>query len=207
MAQKKSLSENVYEDLKARILYNHLKPGDMISEIELSEQYHVSRTPIRQAMQKLSDRGLVQIKDGVGTYVTFITQQDVIHAYEARNAVERIAAKTAMYRIAAHELDELERQFLLLRTQLSTGGYGASLDKVVGADWALHDLIVERSNNPLLGQMLEQINLIMRRYQYGHVSTFERAQEEHLTIVRMLREKDTDGLDKALDQHIRFQSI
>ena len=207
MMQKKSLSDSIYEDLKQKILLNHLRPGDLISETALVEQYYVSRTPIRQALQKLQDRGLVQIQDGVGTFVTFITHQDVTNAYEIRNAVERIACRTSIHKITDEELDTLESQFLQLKSQLSHGGYGASLDKIANTDWALHDLIVEKSDNFYLPMITERVNLVLRRYQYSYVSTFERALDEHLEIIDLIRKKDLELLDFALDKHIQFKPI
>lgn len=207
MKEKKNLSESIYDDLKQKILLNHLRPGELIAESALVERYFVSRTPIRQALQKLEDRGLVKIQDGVGTFVTFVTQSDVRNAYEIRNAAEKIAIRTSMYHITDEELDELEAQFLALKKQFSTGGFGASLDKIVAADWRLHDLIVERSENGFLPEITERINLILRRYQYSYVSTFERGIDEHLQIISLIRAKDLERLTQALDEHIRFKSI
>ena len=207
MKQKSNLSESIYNDLKQKILFNHLRPGEIISEMALVEQYYVSRTPIRQALQKLQDRGLVKIQDGVGTFVTFFTHEDVANAYEVRNAVEKIAARTAIYKITDAELDALEAQFLVLKSQLSRGGYGASLDKIASTDWALHDLIVEKSDNSYLSSITEQINLVLRRYQYAYVSIFDRALEEHLEIIAMIRKRDLEGLIQALDKHIQFNPI
>lgn len=207
MEHKKSLSEVIYEDLKKKILLNHLRPGDLISETALVEQYYVSRTPIRQALQKLQDRGLVQIRDGVGTFVTFLTHEDVANAYEIRNAVEKIACRTSIYKITKEELDDLESRFLQLKQQLSRGGYGASLDKIANADWDLHDLIVNKSNNTFLPLITERINLVLRRYQYSYVSTFENAIAEHLEIIALIRAKDQEGLIAAVDKHVQFKSI
>ena len=184
-----------------------MRPGDLISETALVEQYYVSRTPIRQALQKLQDRGLVQIRDGVGTFVTFLTHEDVANAYEIRNAVEKIACRTSIYKITKEELDDLESRFLQLKQQLSRGGYGASLDKIANADWDLHDLIVNKSNNTFLPLITERINLVLRRYQYSYVSTFENAIEEHLEIIALIRAKDLDGLVAAVDKHVQFKSI
>ena len=207
MSTKKSLSESIYEDLKRKILLNQLQPGDMISESALVEQYYISRTPIRQALKKLEDRGLVTIRDGVGTFVTFVTRKDVQNAYEIRNAVEKIAIQTSIHTITDEELDKLETQFMTLKKQFARGGYGASLDKIAKADWELHDLIVDRSENTFLPSVTEQVNLVLRRYQYTNVSTFERAIDEHLEILTCIRERDLEKVLQSLDNHIQFKPI
>lgn len=207
MNTKKSLSENVYEDLKQKILFNHLHPGDLLAESVLVNQYFISRTPIRQALKKLEDRGLVVIKDGVGTFVTYISPTDVRNAYEIRNAIEKIAIRTSIYNIQTEALEMLENEFHALKKQFSRGGYGAPLDKVAQIDWALHDLIVTKSDNAFLPIISERIDLILRRYQYANASTFERAIDEHLEIVSYIKARDLEKATQALDNHIQFKPI
>ena len=132
---KNNLSDTVFLDVRTEILFNRLHPGDMLSENELCGKYHVSRTPVRQALQRLAAAGLVEIRDGVGTFVTRITEQQMRDAYEIRRAAEIIAINTAMEHIADAELERLESGFLKFQSQLAKGGgYGASFEEMVRAD-------------------------------------------------------------------------
>ena len=207
MNKKNSLSETIYDELKQKILLNQLRPGDALSESNLVSQYYISRTPVRQALKKLEDRGLVVIKDGVGTFVTFVSLDAVQDAYEVRNALEKIAIRTSIHKITERELSDLEAEFLALKKRFSQGGYGASLDRVVTSDWALHDLIVKKSENTFLPVITERIDLVLRRYQYANVSSFERAIDEHLEIIHYIKERNLEKVLQVLDSHIQFKPI
>lgn len=204
---RSKLSDEVYNDLKEKILRNQLRPGDMICETELVERYHMSRTPVRQALQQLSAMGLVEIRDGVGSFVSVIARDEMESAYQIRLAIEKIAIQTSIDRIGKAELDELEEKFLRFAKQLARGGYGVSFEEMIRADWALHDLIVSRSENRLLQPTAEKITLLLRRYQFAYVSGYSRATQEHLEIVRGIRNRDIDGVIAVLEEHLRMRPL
>lgn len=205
---RKNLSDNVFNALKTEILFNRIHPGDMICENELCNEYHVSRTPVRQALQKLERLGLVEILDGVGTFVTHITKKQMQDAYQIRCAAEKIALCSAIHNIDMHKLDDLEKRFYRFKNQLSKGGgYGASFEDMILTDWELHDLIIDNSDNELLAESLERVTLILRRYQMAFVSLYERATDDHLEIIRCIRERDLEGVERILDSHLQFRTF
>ena len=180
----------------------------MICENELCEKYHVSRTPVRQALQQLEKLGLVEIRDGVGTFVTYITPQQMKDAYQIRCAAEKIAITSAMNNITDEELNPMEERFKKFKTQLAKGGgYGASFEEMIKADWALHDMIINKSDNSLLNESIEKVTLILRRYQMAYVTLYERATEDHLEIIRCLREKDLNGAYQILESHLQYRTF
>lgn len=202
---KDKIADGIFEKLKTEIIFNRLRPGDKIGEVELCEQFHVSRTPVRQALQRLEQLGLVEIRGGAGTFVTVISEEDVRDAYEIRCMAEKLAAKNALHTIPAEELDALEQKFLRLRQQLKKGGYGYSFTEMVQTDWQLHDLIMRHSGNRLLDQSVEKVTVLLRRCQFMYISQFERATEDHLSILRCLKNGDGEGLDAILENHLRFR--
>lgn len=204
---KSSLSENIFQQLKNRILLNQLRQGELIGEQELVEQFHVSRTPIRQALQKLSLLGLVEIKDGVGTFVSIIDHNEMSDAYQIRCAIEKIAIQTSIYKIDERELDELEKRFLKFKEQLDKGGYGTSFEDITYADWELHDLIVNNSDNKLLAQTVEKITLLLRRYQFAYISSYKRATLEHIELIEAIKEKKLEKVCEILDEHLRMRPL
>lgn len=204
---KDRLSEAIFTTLKEDILFNRLQPGECLSEKELVEHFNVSRTPVRQALQRLELLDLVCVKDGVGTFVTMIAQNDMKDAYQIRQAIEKLAIETSIYHIASRELDELEERFNRFLRQLEKGGYGAAFEEFTYADWKLHDLIVDRSENKLLRMTLERVTLLLRRYQYTYISDYSRATNEHLQIIDGIREKDVEKVQQILTQHLTFRTF
>lgn len=204
---REKLSDEIFETLRKRILLNQLHAGDMISEAELVNLFHVSRTPVRQALQQLSALGLVEIRDGVGTFVTMIAQEDMRDAYQIRLAVEKLAIRTSIGKIPADTLDELERKFQRFQQLLEKGGYGVSFEEIAYTDWALHDSILRYSDNRLLIPTVEKITLLLRRYQFAYISGYLRATQEHLDIIRAIREQDTEGVCRILDEHLQVRPL
>ncbi|RKX86167.1 MAG: GntR family transcriptional regulator, partial [Spirochaetes bacterium] len=75
---RKNLIEDIYHNLRTRILTEKIYPGQKISEITLAGEYECSRTPVREALKRLEDDGLVIIKPKSGTYVKNETAKDFI---------------------------------------------------------------------------------------------------------------------------------
>lgn len=205
--RKDKLADVVFLELKDRILLDRLRPGERVCEEQLVEQFHMSRTPIRQALQHLEALGLVEARDGVGTFVTMIDQRDMADAYEIRREVEKIAIRTSIGKITETELDELEGRFLRFKRQLEKGGYGAAFEEITFADWQLHDYIISRSDNRFLSTTVEKITLLLRRYQFAYISGYTRATNEHLEIISGIRKRDVETVQKILDEHLRLRPL
>ena len=78
---------------------------------------------------------------------------------------------------------------------------------MIYADWRLHDLILNRSENRLLVPAVEGATLLLRRYRYAYISDYERATEEHLAIIDGIRRKDEVGVTSILKEHLRLRPM
>lgn len=202
---KKKLYERIYDDLLNKIVFNELKSGDVISETKLCEEYDSSRTPVRQALQKLEDLGFLDIKDGSGTYITSINEQDIKNAFEVRKILEIAAAKTSIERIDRSVLEKLRDQFMDFKENLNSKNYGVKYKNMALADWKLHDLIIGNSENSLLKESALKATYIIRRYQYIYTYGYSRAVDEHIRIIDCLLEKNIEELTKVLFEHLSYK--
>jgi len=204
--RKKNLTEIAYDTLKQQILENHIRPGTMLSEKSVAQDLNMSRTPVREALKMLKSEDLLDIKDGVGTYVKTISRKDIEDAYEVRKSLEILAAKTSIYNISETEVDELENRFLEIKEKYQQG-FSLSVEEYAETDWMLHDLIVKKSDNKYVERVTGEISAILRRYQFMSVKSFSNAENsinEHLEIISCIRSKDLQGLTDILSQHIEF---
>src|SRR4051812_18027307 len=94
--KKVSVEQQVYDQIKLAILARKLAPGKQLVEFNISNTLGVSRTPIRNAIKKLSLEGLVDIIPNRGAFVTSPSKNEVIQAYELRSNLEYLAASKAM---------------------------------------------------------------------------------------------------------------
>lgn len=87
--EKDKKPNKVYEELKNSILYIKLSPGQAIGEVEIAQQFGVSRTPVRDAIKKLEADGLIEVRSHIGTYVTLIDLEQISDAIYIREHIEK----------------------------------------------------------------------------------------------------------------------
>ena len=105
---RKSLHLEVADQIREMIIEGELPPGHRISEGGLSDQFGISRTPMREALKVLAADGLVEIKPNRGTRVTEITLDDIDELFEAASSIERIAGELACVRMTDADLKRLK---------------------------------------------------------------------------------------------------
>lgn len=108
----------IYKELERRIIEMEYQPGDPLSEKQLIEEFNVSRTPIREAILKLSEKGLLDLKPRVGTFVTQIDLPSVKYAYEVKKNLEGLAAELAASRRTEEEVTELLKLLNVLKAMI-----------------------------------------------------------------------------------------
>ena len=204
--KKTSRAEFAYDTLKRRILDNQLPPGAMLSEVALAQKLNMSRPPIREALKMLMRDDLVEIRDGVGTFVKSATQKDIEDAYAVRQALEVLAARTAIGAFSSEDLDALEARFRSLQVRLEQGET-VRVEEFADADWALHDQILQKSGNRYAQKATNDLRAVLRRYQYLSVRLLSRVEEsltEHLAILDCIRRRDLARLTELLENHIQY---
>src|SRR5262245_40469846 len=145
MIRANPLSDQVYNHLLDKIVARELSPGHALHEVELAQRLGVSRTPIREALARLVEDGLVEIQPNRRSLVRRLGPDDMRHIYQVREALEGMAAELACGRFEPEELDALEQ--MADRAQFNQQRDRAA-DRQFDRD--LHRLIAERSGNPIL---------------------------------------------------------
>ena len=99
--RKSPLREQIYQLIRTLIIIGQLGPGRPVNEVEIAEQLGVSRTPVREAVKRLSDEGLINVYAQNGTFVAGISREALEEAYIIRNALELESVRRAAARIDA----------------------------------------------------------------------------------------------------------
>ena len=105
---KKPISEQVYDNIKMKILKNILEPGERLIELEIAEELSVSRTPIREALKQLEQDGLITYYPRKGSIVSEVSVDDALELYEVREYLEGLAVKIVCLNISRKEIRVLE---------------------------------------------------------------------------------------------------
>lgn len=150
----------VYQSIRDEIVSLRLRPGDPISEKEIASRYGLSRTPVREAMQRLADERLIEVFPQSGTFVARIPYDDLPEAMVIRKALE-----TASVRLAAEKVTR--SQILALATIIEQQREAAEIDDRAAfhrADEAFHAKIAEISGFPGIWRQVLQVKVQVDRY-------------------------------------------
>ncbi|MEW6356522.1 MAG: GntR family transcriptional regulator [Planctomycetota bacterium] len=194
--------DEVYGRLKEAIVDNRLEPGTPLSEERLAAEHGLSRTPIREILQRLSRDGLVEIIRNKGAFVSRLDPRDMHELFEMREALEGFAARLAAQRIEEGKLAKLDDIFRLLKKRRQ----GVDAKKLSEAGQDLHAAIQAASGNRRLIQALDGIQLHSRRAFRFSMTIPQRMEisfKEHLPIVSALKRRDPDAAEAAMRAHLR----
>lgn len=202
MAEKKSCSQQVYEEIKARILSMDLYPGEPLVELALCERMNVSRTPVRTALRMLEKDGLVNFIPNRGAYVKPITAADISEIYVIREIMEGYCAAKACEIISDDSIRYIEEKLDLAKQKMEEGDY----EQASTLASELHNVIIGLAGNHRIKDYLISIGQYAGRMQ--HLPTDARqallaSDREHRAIVEALKARDSELAEKLMKAHIR----
>lgn len=197
-----SLSGRVYQTLKQYILDQRLKPGSKLSVPRLAQQLAVSRTPVKEAIERLGQEGLVTTLPNRGAFVAIIRPEDVEEIYQMREMLEGLASRLAALKIDPGMMAELRRLLEQGEAAVRRGDITAH----TSFDLEFHRLIRERAGNRRLIRALDnlqdQIRVVFRTSAIipGRMAM---AIEEHSRIIEALESGEADHAEEITRDHVR----
>jgi DNA-binding GntR family transcriptional regulator len=197
-----TLSQRVYEHLRDEILADRLLPGTELSEVALSKELAISRGPIREAMGRLAAEGLITMRPRRRAEVRSLTPQELIDAYQVREALEVMAVRLAISRVTEADLSRLEA---LIDRMAAHSAEGAGRE-FFAANAAFHKLLCELSGNPKLQEVHHRLEGEIGRFQRRTLAlrgSMEGALAEHRAILAAIRLRDANRAIQLTVDHIR----
>ena len=179
------------------------KPGQPLSEKELSLRYGVSRTPVREALLQLEDESLVEIYPQAGTFVSRISVHGVTEAQFIREALECAALRAAVGHLGPADVKRLETN--LDRQRDAHAAH--DVDTFYILDEAFHQAIVEHSGYPGVWRFAQRAKVHLnraRRLSLPAVSTIGALIDQHATILEHIANNDVASAEQALQTHLRM---
>jgi DNA-binding GntR family transcriptional regulator len=190
----------VYRALKHDILAREFAPGQPLAEIELARQYGASRTPLREALQRLNADGLVRIEPRRGAFVQELTVTDFLEINELRSVLEPYAARLAAARIPADEVHRLQADLASIRVDDPAEDDFRRLEAL---DEEVHEAIARASGNQRLCRLIASLDDMMQVMRVGDLRRRHAETHESLAaILDALVARDADTADLLLRRHI-----
>jgi DNA-binding GntR family transcriptional regulator len=194
-------SERVYQGLRHKILYGTLGPGSRLTEVQVAKDFNVSRTPVREAVRRLTAEGLLTVDPVRGMIVSQLDADELDEILVIRESLEGLATRLATERVAVVDIAKLDLMIDLMRESARTGQW----DALSASNTKFHDLIHTTAGNTRLRLTLRNLMDFSRRFSVQAFSSPERCQiviEEHDQIARALEARDAAAADELARAHI-----
>ncbi|QSH41381.1 GntR family transcriptional regulator [Lentisphaerota bacterium ZTH] len=191
-----SLAEQAYREMLKQIISGQWQAGDKMTEESLCEHFKISRTPAREALMSLTRDGLVERQPRCGWRICSPTTEQVYELFECRRQIECLALKSAIDNIPEEKLEAL-KEALLSETE--------SPKRIsLQVDDDLHQLIADHCGNSYLKNILERLSRQSSPFRYFRTDSdsTEKIQQERLTLIEEMLNKNTDKALKLLSDHI-----
>ena len=197
----KSKEEEVYRILADEILSGAYERGAALTEMSLSSRLGVSRTPIRAALHRLAEEGLIEFSPNRGAVVVGVTVEDLIDTYKIRIRLEGLAAA-----MAAERLDEAGKSKLTESVELAEY-YMAKGDaeKLKELDSTFHSIIYAATGNRMLTKILSELHRNIKLYRKLSLTVpgrLERSIGEHREILGAILASDAERADALTRVHV-----
>ncbi|WP_251447656.1 MULTISPECIES: GntR family transcriptional regulator [unclassified Microbacterium] len=192
------MTVSAYDGIRELILTNALPANEPLVETALAEQFGVSRTPIRDALRRLEQDGLVE-RFGRGVRVRELSPEEILEIYEVRETLEAAAARAAANRRT--ELD-LSRLAAIHEEMLALG---ENLDERVALNNRFHETLWQASHNSTLQESIGRLIMRLRRHPHTtleYPGRWERVLTEHQEMLDAIRDREADRAAEIATVHM-----
>ena len=203
---KESLSDKVYALVKHQILSGELTGGMVISEEQLAQQFGVSRTPIREAIRRLSEYGLVIIKPRSHAMVYKVDEKEVKDIAKVRLALEELTIKSLTKEAVEQHIESLSRLAADCQYYMSI----VNRAEVFVKDSEFHLELVKCTGNSALYDVYERLDAkvqLLRIAQNLDNTNLPKIIAQHITIIEALRNGDTESGLSLMREHINHSYL
>ena len=192
--------EDIYDQVKRMTVAFRLRPGDRLNEVALSRELGVSRTPLREALNRLVAEKMLDFRPGAGFFCRELDTQTVFDLYEMRKVLECAAARLACERASSLDLAELNKDLITSGVEVA----GLTIAEACARDEAFHMGIAALSGNAELTSQLGRVNERIRYVRWVSMSMgrIHNSKREHLGVMKALLARDADTAATILGGHI-----
>lgn len=203
MSKKESLTEKAYRQLEEMIVTLQIAPGAVLSESALAAQLDIGRTPVREALHRLSREGLVLILPRKGILATEINPAKQLLALEVRRELERLMARVS----AIRSTDEERKSFHRIAKGMETAAEKNDDILFMRYDDEFNNLLAQASHNEYASRAIQSFQGMSRRFWYVHYKSaadLPLCARLHATIALHISNGDSNAAAVATDQLLDY---
>jgi len=198
-----TMQEAAVGHLRNLILSGQLIPGQRLLQEDLAEKLGISRTPIREALQRLANEGLVNISSYKGATVAKFSASEMIEVYSVRIALESYAASLAAKNVTEEDLEQLD----ILMKEMGAAFQNKEFEQLLATHHRLHAKIYTIAGKQRLYEHIIQYLDLTNLYQRMALSLGRGANDpikEHIDILETLRNRDAEAIERMVRKHLEL---
>ncbi len=196
-----SLEARVYNEVREALLCGQFKKGEWLTEHMLTQKLGVSRTPVRSALQRLAEDGLVSMTPNRGAVVIGIAKEDIVDIYRIRMRLEGLASAMAAEKITDGAKQQLSENVALFEFYVQR----QDTEHIEELDTAFHSMIYEASGSRTLERILTDLHSNTKAYRSQSLCVpgrLARTLEEHKEILGAILTGNAEKAEKLTSAHI-----
>lgn len=200
-----SISEHVYADLKKDILAGILQPGARLIVMEIAGKYQISQAPVREALERLKQEGLITGIPNKGSVVSTITPKEIKDIFVLREIIEGFAVRQSMPLLTEEDYGYLHR----LIGEMEIANKQKELLRILELDMDFHAFFYKRCDNHAVLELWNHMRTKVMRFMAisnRHYTT-EVLAEWHLLLIDALRSGDADAAEAAFIEHMHAYKL
>ena len=201
LAERKSLGQHVFENLKQAIINGKIPPGQRLVENRLAETLGISRTPVREAIHKLEREGYLGKRPRGGFVVLGLDSIDIEETFGIRSVLEGYAARLAAVKHAESDLVPLEAHIRTFQQHLDKD----ELEILPDINTEFHDMLYALSKSPRLIKMINDLKDQIFRFRQMILKDAELAamsNADHIQMLEYIKRRDAEGVEKLVHEHL-----
>lgn len=196
MLKKTNLSVQAYDELAKRIVSGKFTAGETLREEKISEEFGISRTPVREALQRLEAEGLVEQLPRRGYRVSMPDEEALNELFLCRAELETAALRLALREIPASAIDALEKK-------IRNAAKKQSIPLALEADTEMHELIMDYAGNRYLSSLIRQFMRQTAPFRRLHnLENLQETAEQRLLFLNALKQRNAETASTLLHEHI-----
>jgi len=199
----RTMSEFIYDSLKEAIILNEFKANQRINEKEIADRFHVSRTPVREAVLRLAAEGFVKIDSYRRAIVKEISFEELGEILQVLGALDRLAVGLAIDVISPKEIMKLEG----ITEKMEKACALNALEKFIELNASFHDELWKSVPNKFLMEILNVVRDKKERYSYARLFAYkkpgflEKSMKHHRALIRAIKARDKEKLQLLIVEH------
>lgn len=201
-----TLSGKAYEILKNDILDMNLRPGEVLMVQTLSTQLQLSRTPVKEALVRLAQEGLVEPTDGRRYKIVSLNMSEIIEIYDIRIALEGMCGRIAASLINANQVEELKGIHARIITAMKEQNYHA----MFAEDSKFHNYLIDIAGKKVVKDILNRLATQIQRIRFLNIhipGRLDNTIDEHQQIIAALVDRNPEATEAALKAHLNEVKI